>query len=336
MSLNTIFVIGISFHATICPIFEKGSPMKDLNISLKQLRYYLIAAKHDSLRSAARELKISQPSLSAQLQKLEEALDVELFERSRGGVTLTPLGRDLLKQAQQAVNAAEVIIDAANFATKGPSGTFRLGASHTLGPYALPWILPEVHKKYGGIKFFVREEVPDKLSEGLYSGQYDLIFTTLPLKEEGITVMPLCRESLYLVMNGDHPLAKHETIKGDQLKGLEILTLEEHHLLFRQVENLCKEFDAEILRDYEGTSLDSIRQMVYMEMGVAFLPALYIRSEIMDRDALRVVRIEGENINRMHALAWRDTSPLRSFYRELGDFFQKVIREQFGDDVMML
>ncbi|MBT5485421.1 MAG: LysR family transcriptional regulator, partial [Gammaproteobacteria bacterium] len=83
--------------------------MKDLNISLKQLRYYLVASKHDSLRQAARELKISQPSLSAQLQKLEEALGIELFERSRGGVTLTPLGRDLLKQAQQAVNAAEVI-----------------------------------------------------------------------------------------------------------------------------------------------------------------------------------------------------------------------------------
>ena len=116
--------------------------MNDLNISLKQLRYYLVAAKHNSLRKAARELMISQPSLSAQLFKLEESLDIELFERSRGGVNLTPVGRDLLKQAQQAVNAAETFIDAANFVTKGPNGTFRLGASTTLGPYALPWILP--------------------------------------------------------------------------------------------------------------------------------------------------------------------------------------------------
>lgn len=310
--------------------------MKDLNISLKQLRYYLVAAKHESLRQAARELKISQPSLSAQLQKLEEALGVELFERSRGGVTLTPLGRDLLKQAQQAVNAAEVIIDAANFATKGPSGTFRLGASHTLGPYALPWILPEVHRKYRGVKLFVREEVPDKLAEGLYGGRYDLIFTTLPLKEEGITVMPLFREPLYLVMSAEHPLAKNRTIRGDQLAGMEILTLEEHHLLYRQVEDLCKQFNAYILRDYEGTSLDSIRQMVYMEMGIAFMPALYIRSEIMDRDALKVMRIAGESINRIHALAWRDTSPLRTFYRELGEYFQEVVASKFGKDVSML
>ena len=310
--------------------------MKNLNISLKQLRYYLVSAKHNSLRQAARELKISQPSLSAQLQKLEESLGVELFERSKGGINLTPLGRDLLNHAQQAVNAAEVIVDAAAFATKGPLGTFRLGASPTLGPYALPWVLPEVHKKYGGIKFFVREEVPDLLAEGLYSGRYDLILTTLPLKEEGITVMPLFREPLYLVMNRQHPLAHNTSIRASQLAGLEILTLEEHHLLFRQVEDLCKQFKAEILRDYEGTSLDSIRQMVYMEMGVAFLPALYIRSEILDRDELSVVSITGEPIDRVHALVWRDTSPQRSFYRELGQFFQKEFEKQFRKDVVML
>ena len=307
-----------------------------LNITLKQLRYFLVAAKYVSLRQAARELKISQPSLSAQIQKLEEALGLELFERSKGGVTLTPLGRELLKHAQQAVSAAEVIVDAANFATKGPSGTFRLGASPTLGPYALPWILPEVHKKYGGVKIFVREEVPDALTQGLYDGRYDLILTTLPLKENGITVMPLFRESLYLVMNREHPLAKNKSIRGDQLAGLEILTIEEHHLLFRQVEDLCKQFNAEILRDYEGTSLDSILQIVHMELGVTFLPALYIRSEINDRDELSVLTIKGESINRIHALAWRDTSPLRNFYRELGELFREVAKVQFRDAVEVL
>ena len=129
--------------------------------------------------------------------------------------------------------------------------------------------------------------------------------------------MPLFREPLYLVMNRNHPLAKNKAIKGDQLAGLEILTLEEHHLFYRQVEDLCKRFDARLLRDYEGTSLDSIRQMVYMEMGVAFLPALYIRSEIKDRDELSVLTIKDEPINRIHALAWRDTSPLRNFFQVL-------------------
>jgi len=310
--------------------------MLESSLSLKQLRYYLAAARHDSLRQAARELGISQPSLSAQLQKLEEILGVDLFERSRGGITLTPLGRELLAHAQQAVNAAGVIVDAANFALKGPIGTFKLGASPTLGPYSLPWILPKVHKEYSGVKFFVREEVPGELAQGLYSGRYDLILTTLPLKEEGITVMPLFREPLYLVLNREHHLASHSAIEGKQLQGQEILALEEHHLLFKQVEDLCEQFDAVLLRDYEGTSLDSIRQMVYMEMGLAFLPALYIRSEIKDRDELTVLSVAGEFIYRMHALVWRDTSPLRSFYRELGEFIKTVVSNEFPEDVDIL
>jgi LysR family hydrogen peroxide-inducible transcriptional activator len=310
--------------------------MNEANLSLKQLHYYLVTAKHKSLRQAARELKISQPSLSAQIKKLEDVLGLELFERGRGGVMPTPLGRDLLKQARQAINAANQIIEAANFANNGPSGTFRLGANKTLGPYSLPWLLPKVHSQYSGIKFFVREGVPDDLANGLYSGEYDLILTTLPLREDGITVIPLFREPLFLVVHRAHPLSKYKSIDGSKLAGLEILTLEEHNLLFRQVEALCKQFNAEILRDYEGTSLDSIRQMVHMEMGAAFMPALYIRSEIRGRDELKVLSINGEAITRSHALAWRDSSPLRGFYRELCTLFQKEIRKKFAQDVMLL
>jgi LysR family hydrogen peroxide-inducible transcriptional activator len=114
---------------------------------------------------------------------------------------------------------------------------------------------------------------------------------------------------------------------------MEILTLEEHHLFFNQVEKLCKRFRARLLRDFEGTSLDAVRQMVYMEMGAAFLPALYIRSEIRDRDELHVLRIQGESIYRVHALMWRTTSPFRGFYRELTEFVREISQQQFSDAI---
>jgi LysR family hydrogen peroxide-inducible transcriptional activator len=309
--------------------------MKELNLSLKQLRYFLVTTRHKSLRQAAIELKITQPSLSAQLKSLEETLGVELFERTRGGVTLTPIGRDLAVEARAAVGAAESILDAANFATRGPTGTFRLGVTPSLGPYSLPFILPAVRHAYRMVKFFVREAVATELSEGLKSGTYDLVFTSLPFDDPTFTVVPLFREPIYLVMNADHPLAVKDTLSADQLAGLEILTIEEHHLFYKQVEELCRKFNAKLLRDYEGTSLDAIRQMVYMEMGVAFLPSLYIRSEIRDRHDLHVLSIEGESIYRVHALAWRNTSPLRGFYRGLSVFFQKICKEQFGDDLVL-
>ena len=309
--------------------------MKDLNFSLKQLRYFLVASQHKSLRKAANELKITQPSLSAQLKGLEQTLGVDLFERSRGGVTLTPIGRDLVAEARQAVNAAEAIVDFANMAARGPAGTFRLGVPPSLGPYSLPYILPAVRQSYHDVKFFIREAVHAELIEGLKVGNYDLIITTLPLSDPAITVVPLFREPVYLVLSAQHPLANKPTITAAQLEGLEILTMEEHHVFYKQVEELCIRFKAKLLRDYEGTSLDAIRQMVYMEMGVAFMPALYIRAEIRDRVDLQVISIEGEPIFRLHALAWRTGSPLRNFFRSLAAFFQTVCKKEFGDDLVL-
>jgi LysR family hydrogen peroxide-inducible transcriptional activator len=310
--------------------------MKDLNLSLKQLRYFLVASQHSSLRKAAIELKITQPSLSAQLKLLEETLGVTLFERTRGGVSLTPIGRDLIPEARQAVSAAESILDFANMASHGPAGTFRLGVPPSLGPYSLPFILPFVRKSYGSVKFFIREAVNTELTDGLKMGTYDLIITTLPVSDPQLTIVPLFRESIYLVTSIDHPVAQAgPTIRAEQLAGLEILAMEEHHLMYKQAEELCERFDAKLLRDYEGTSLDAIRQMVFLEMGVAFLPALYVRSEIRERNDLAVLSIEGESIYRVHALAWRKTSPLRSFFRGLAAFFQKVCKQEFGDDVVL-
>src|SRR5690606_30545961 len=151
-------------------------PVRELNISLRQLRYYLVTAKHKSLRQAARELRITQPSLSAQLKALEEALGVALFERTRGGVVLTPLGRELLAEASAAVTAAEAIVEAAQFASRGPGGTYRLGVSPSVGPYILPWILPALHQELRQVKLFVREGVTTMLVEELKAGVHDLIF----------------------------------------------------------------------------------------------------------------------------------------------------------------
>ncbi len=327
-------MIGISFHADSLKV--NIVCMDELNITLKQLRYYLVAAKHKSLRQAARELRISQPSLSAQIKGLEESLGVDLFERNRGGVLLTPIGRELTGEANQAINAAESIIAAANYVKNGPSGTFRLGASPSLGPYSLPRVLPSIRKEFSGVKFFVREEVPALLYEGLLVGKYDLILTILPVDDHAITVKPLFREPIYLVVHSEHPLAKDKTITAQQLEGLEVLTIEEHHLFYAQVEELCKKFNAKLLRDYEGTSLDSIRQMVQMGMGVAFLPALYVRSEIKSKDKLRVLKIEDESIYRDNALCWRNTSPLRSFFRSLSVFFQNTLAEEFKGEIDIL
>jgi LysR family hydrogen peroxide-inducible transcriptional activator len=307
----------------------------DLSISLKQLRYFIVASQHSSLRQSALELGISQPSLSAQLRLLEESLDVVLFERSRGGVTLTPIGRELIAEANNALAAAESILKVAQLSSHGPSGTFRLGVAPSLGPYTLPWLLPKVRDKYRSVKFFVRESFTSKLITDLKAGVYDLIFSPMPIEDPNLTVLPVFREPIYLVVAKTHQLATAGTIRAEQLDGMSILTIEEQHLFFRQVEQLCKRFNANLLRDFEGTSLDAIRQMVYMELGAAFLPALYIRSEIKDRDELCVLKVEDEQMYRVHAMAWRNTSPMRTYYRSLHGFIQELSENVFGKDIII-
>ena len=118
------------------------------------------------------------------------------------------------------------------------------------------------------------------------------------------------------------------------LFGEPVLTITEHHLFHRQITELCERVGAVVRRDYEGTSLDTLRQMVVMGMGISFLPALYVRSEIRGKRELRIADVEGINVVRNHALVWRNTSPARNFYRELAEVVRATIEKDLGDTVL--
>ena len=145
---------------------------------------------------------------------------------------------------------------------------------------------------------------------------------------------PLFRESSKLAVPLEHPLAKSEISAGD-LVGEAVLTIDEQHLYHRQISALCESL-ARRSRDYEGTSLDTLRQMVVMGMGSTFLPALYVASEIGDSDTLRVTDVKGVTMNRDHALVWRRRSPARLFFRQLAETMRAIIDEQLVGEVTPL
>ena len=118
------------------------------------------------------------------------------------------------------------------------------------------------------------------------------------------------------------------------LLGEQVLTISEHHLFHRQISELCEKVGAVVRRDYEGTSLDTLRQMVVMGMGLAFLPALYVKSEIRQENELRIANVEGVNVVRNHALVWRSTSPARNFYKELALEIREIIATNLSDIVI--
>jgi len=248
---------------------------------------------------------------------------------------VTPAGRDLLIHARRVVEELQGLVDRADSMSHGPAGTYRLGVTPTLGPYLLPYVLPEIHHKYDALKFYVREGAPRALEDDLLAGEQDLVLTPLPVSSGDLTVVPLFREPLQLVMSAEHRLAGKAHIKPGDLRDEPVLTLQEHHLFHRQISQLCERLGARVLRDYEGTSLDTLRQMVVMGMGIAFLPALYVRSEIHQPEELCVTNVEGEVMERTHALIWRPSSPGAPFFRRIAEDVRELVAERLSDQVIL-
>ena len=160
--------------------------------------------------------------------------------------------------------------------------------------------------------------------------------TPLPVDQTGLKVVPLFREPLKLVMSAEHRLAKKRRIGREDLAGESVLTIEEHHHFHEQIQQLCARLKAQTLRDYEGTSLDTLRQMVVMGMGIAFLPALYVRSEIHKPGELRVTTVHDEEIYRTHALAWRSSSPSRQLFQSIAREIRSVVTRDLSKEVILV
>ncbi|MEM9880691.1 MAG: LysR substrate-binding domain-containing protein, partial [Pseudomonadota bacterium] len=254
--------------------------MQVTNLTLKQLRYLVAVDDLKHFRKAAEACHVSQPSLSVQIQNVEDVLRVQLVERGRSGVAFTPIGREVVDRARRVLDEVQGLFDFASSSQRGLAGTIRLGAKPTLGPYLMPYVVQKLHKSYPELNLYVREASPKELEQELRRGMHDVILAQLPVYGSSLVTHRLFREPLYVGVAADHPLAKCDEIDPEDLGGADVLSLNPQYHLHEQISQLCHDFNARLLRDYEGTSLDAIRQMVGMGMGITFLPALYVHSEI--------------------------------------------------------
>ncbi|MEM9495155.1 MAG: hydrogen peroxide-inducible genes activator [Pseudomonadota bacterium] len=300
-------------------------------ITLKQLLCFLAVDETQHFRRAAERQGISQPSLSAQIQNLEQVLRVQLVERSRSGVAITPIGREVANRARRVVEDAQSIVDLAAASRGGLMGTIRLGTSPTLGPYLLPHVVSTLHKRHQELSLYVRESPPRDLEYDLGKGVHDVIITQLPAVSTEHVAVHLFREPLYLAVAVDHPLAAHDALTVNALKGLDILSLGPQYHLYEQVNSICQSVDARLVRDYEGTSLDALRQMVGMGMGASFLPALYVHSEIRARSEIVIKEIKGRTITRSIGLVWRKSAGRAENYKTIAELIREVAVKRFKD-----
>ena len=296
------------------------------DVTLRQLRYLAALSRTLNFRRAAEACGISQPSLSQQLAGLEAALGVRLAERGGGAVTMTPAGREVAARATVILDEVQALRDLTD--QDGLVGTLKLGVKPTLGPYLLPHVVRTLHAERPDLGLVVREGAQADLERELAEGVHDLVLAQLPVSSTDLTVTRLFREPLSLAVAADHPLAAKTTFAPEDLSGLPVLSLGAGYHLHDQVVALCQEHGALPRRDYEGTSLDALRQMVAMGMGATFLPALYVASEVREAGDVAILSPR-RPITRSIGLVWRRSAGTPPAHLALAEHIRATIVRQF-------
>lgn len=286
-----------------------------------------------SFRRAAERLGVSQPTLTAQLAAMEKTLETSVLERSRGGTIPSPMGRTILPHAYAVLRESHQISNLTRDAARSPAGMHRLGVPYTLGPYLLPDVIPEIHKAFPSLRIFVKEDPPQQLERGLRDGIYDFILTPLPLDIQDCTTERLFSEPLYVISPPDHKLADKKGILPDDFSGENFLVIEERHRFFLHIQKLAEDLGFRLMRDFEGTSLDTLRQMIGTGLGLSFLPALYIRSEILPRKDVAILDLAFQLPQREIAMVWRSDSPQKHLYQQILRIIRDTCRKNLANHV---
>lgn len=304
--------------------------------TLQQLRYLVALADTRHFRRAAEQCHVTQPTLSAQLKELESKLSAHLIERSRAHVIVTPLGEKIVAHARQVLRDVEDIRSLAALHHGSLQSTIKVGVVQSLGSYLLPLIVPDLHESHPQLKLYVREGLPAYLLDQLSIGALDILLFPLPIREADFETLSLFREPLYTVLPRDHPFADEHTIAPEMLKGETILALEQGHKLYEQVARICDQYGAVLSHDFSGTSLDTLRQMVAMGMGLSLLPALYVKSEVAHQDIVVARPFRGAAPSRTIGMIWRQKTAREDEFIELGNEISGCLKRHAPEVAVML
>jgi LysR family hydrogen peroxide-inducible transcriptional activator len=257
---------------------------------------------------------VSQPTLSVAIKKLEEELDVKLFERGSNEVTVTPLGLEIVHQAHLVLEQAAGIKELARHGKNPLSGPLRLGVIYTIAPYLLPDLVRQSIDHVPQMPLILQENFTVKLLEMLRASEIDAAVLAEPFPDAGLATAALYDEPFQIAVPKKHPLARRKRISAEELKNETMLLLGTGHCFRDHVLEVCPEYagfssNADgIRKSFEGSSLETIKYMVAAGMGVTVVPQLSVPAE--PERHVTYIRFADPVPTRRIVLAWR-----RSFTR---------------------
>ncbi len=249
-----------------------------LNFSLTQLEYVLAVQKYGHFRKAAAACFVTQPTLSMQIQKLEEILGTVIFDRSKKPILLTATGQKLVEQMQSIVQEAKKLGSIIEVSQSGAlEGTLVVGVIPTVAPYLIPKLLPVIDKLYPGLRLRIFEMQTDKLLEALSDDSVDVGILAVPLEASNTYERNLFLEPFSVLCRRDHPLSKMKKAKYNSLNSSDIWLLEEGHCMRHQVLDICtsmRKKDVDPKFQFESGSLETLKRLVDSFGGYTLLPFL--------------------------------------------------------------
>ena len=286
-------------------------------MTLTELRYIVAVARERHFGRAAEACFVSQPTLSVSIKKLEEELDVKIFERGANEVSVTKLGEEIVRQAQTVIEQAAAIKEIAKRGKDPVSGPLRLGVIYTIGPYLLPDLVRQAIEHVPQMPLMLQENFTAKLLEMLRVGELDCAIMAEPFPDTGLAVAPLYDEPFMAAVPKLHPLAKRKSISTDELKSETMLLLGTGHCFRDHVLEVCPEYarfasseegsakGLGIRNSFEGSSLETIKYMVASGMGVTVVPQLSVPKDTQPH--IRYVPFTKPVPTRRVVLVWRRT-----------------------------
>lgn len=284
-------------------------------MTLQELRYLVALADHGHFGKAASACFISQSTLSTQVKKLEDHLGVSLFDRSLTPIVPTAMGVEVLRSARLIIAEAAHIQELTRHAHEPMSRTLRLGIIPTLGPYYLPHALSVTQAQFPQLRLLLREQMTPQLLADLANGQLDAALLALPVADEQLNTLPLFDEPFLAALPAPHKMAKRKHVTLAELQQDTLLLLEEGHCLRDQALAVCGA--QRQMEEVRATSLETLRQMVGIGIGITLLPALATHSN-SEQANIKVVPFKSPAPYRRIALIWRKRAPLQETYMRLG------------------
>lgn len=296
--------------------------------TLRQLQYLTAVIEEKHFGKAAEKCFVTQSTLSAGIQDLEDLLQTALLERTNRKVLTTPMGEDIARRARQILSLTDDLVDLAHSANNPLAGRIRIGVIPTISPFLLPRVLPAVRKNLPQLEVLLIEDQSDRLLDQIEAGTLDVAVLAFPFNTRNLTAQKFAEEPFWVALPKSHALSKFDSLRPDQLPVGELLLLAEGHCMREHALSACQLPVSAQRRSVQATSLYTLIEMVASGLGITLIPQMAINSDMVRHAEIELRPLQGEQqAQRDIGLVWRPSFRRTSALEQLMKSFSEALAQ---------